>query len=39
MPRKWFSPEQIIARLRQIEVHLVQGRSIALACKQATVPG
>ncbi len=39
MPRKRFSPEQILATLRQIEVHLAQGRSIALACKEATVPG
>ena len=39
MPKKKLSPEQIIATLRQIEVHLAQGRSIALACKEATVPG
>jgi putative transposase len=38
MPKKKFSPEQI-ATLRPIEVHLAQGRSIALACKEATVPG
>jgi putative transposase len=33
MPKKRFSPEQIIAKLRQIEVQLAQGKSIALACK------
>jgi transposase InsO family protein len=35
MPKKRFSPEQIIATLRQIEVQLAQGKSIALACKEA----
>ncbi len=29
MPKKRFSPEQIIATLHQIEVQLVQGKSIA----------
>jgi hypothetical protein len=29
MPKKRFSPEQIIAKLRQIEVQLAQGKSIA----------
>jgi len=38
MPKKRFSPEQIIAKLHQIEVHLAQGRSMALACKEATAP-
>jgi len=33
MPEKRFSSEQIIAKLRQIEVQLAQGKSIALACK------
>ena len=33
MPKKRFSSEQIIAKLRQIEVQLAQGKSIALACK------
>ena len=32
---KRFSPEQIIAKLRQIEVQLAQGKSLALACKEA----
>jgi len=29
-----FSPEQIIAKLRQIEGPLAQGKSLALACKE-----
>lgn len=37
MPRKRFSSEQIIAKLRQIEVQLAQGKSIALACKDAAI--
>ena len=37
MPKKRFSPEQIIATLRQIEVQLAQGKSIALACKDAAI--
>jgi hypothetical protein len=34
---KRFSPEQIIAKLRQIEVQLAQGISLALACKEAGI--
>ena len=37
MPKKKFSSEQIIAKLRQIEVQLAQGKSIALACKDAAI--
>ena len=37
MPKKRFSSEQIIAKLRQIEVQLAQGKSIALACKEACI--
>jgi transposase-like protein len=37
MPKKSFSPEQIIARLRQIEVLVAQGKSVALACKEAGI--
>ncbi len=37
MPKKRFSPEQIIATLRQIEVQLAQGKSITLACKDAAI--
>ena len=32
---KRFSPEQIVVMLRQIEVQLAQGQSLALACKEA----
>ena len=38
MPKKRFSPEQMIATLRQIEVQLAQGKSIALTCKDAAIP-
>ena len=35
MPRgRKVSPEQIIATLRQLEVQLAQGMSLALACKE-----
>jgi putative transposase len=34
---KRFSPEQIIAMLRQIEVQLAQGKRLALACKEAGI--
>ena len=38
MPRgRKVSPEQIIATLRQIEVQLATGKSLALACKEAGV--
>ena len=37
MPKNRFSSEQIIAKLRQIEVQLAQGKSIALACKDASI--
>ena len=37
MARKGFTPEQIVAKLRRIEVHLSQGRSIALACRDAEI--
>jgi putative transposase len=37
MARKGFTPEQIVAKLRQIEVQLSQGRSIALACQDAEI--
>ena len=36
MPRgRNVSPEQIVVTLRQIEVQLAQGKSLALACKEA----
>ena len=34
---KRFSPEQIVVMLRQIEVELAQGKSLALACKEAGI--
>lgn len=34
---KRMSPEQVISKLRQIEVLVGQGRSVALACKEAGV--
>ena len=34
MPKKAFTPEQVVAKLRQIEVLLSQGKTIALACKE-----
>ena len=37
MPKKRFTPEQIIATLRQIEVQLAQGKSVALARKDAAI--
>ncbi len=37
MPKKRFSPEQIIATLRQIEVQLVQSKSMALACSEPAI--
>jgi putative transposase len=37
MPKKRFSSEQIIAKLRQIEVQLAHGKSIALTCKDAAI--
>ncbi len=33
MPRKRYSPEQIINKLRQAEVLLSQGQTVAQACK------
>ena len=35
--RKNWSAEQIVASLRQIEVQMAQGKSIALACKEAEI--
>ncbi len=34
MPRKRFSAEQIVNKLRQAEVELAKGQTIAQACKQ-----
>ena len=37
MPKKTFTPEQIIAKLRQIEVLLAQGKSTGIACKEGGI--
>lgn len=37
MPKKTFMPEQIIAKGRQIEVLLAQGKSTGIACKQVGI--
>jgi putative transposase len=37
MPRKSQSPEQIIAKLRQIEVLIAQGKTVAVACREAGI--
>ena len=37
MPKKRFTPEQIIPKLHQIEVQLAQGKNIALARKDAAI--
>ncbi len=37
MPRKGFTPEQIINRLRTAEVELSQGKTVAQGCKKIGV--
>jgi transposase-like protein len=37
MPKKTFTPEQIVGKLRQIEVLVSQGKTVPLACKEAGV--
>jgi transposase-like protein len=37
MPKKRFSAEQIVSLLRQIEVGLAQGKSIAIASREAGI--
>ena len=37
MPRKAFAPEQIVTKLRQIEVLLGQGKTVPTACKEAGI--
>jgi transposase-like protein len=37
MPKKTFTPEQIVGKLRQIEVLLSQGKTEPLACKEAGI--
>ncbi len=35
--RKNWSAQQIVAKLWQIEVQIAQGKSLALACKEAEI--
>jgi len=37
MPKKAFTPEQIVAKLRQVEVLVSQGTTVPLACKEAGI--
>jgi transposase-like protein len=37
MPKKRFSPEQIVTLLRQIEVMMAQGKSVPVACREAGI--
>jgi transposase-like protein len=37
MPKKTFTPEQIVGKLRQIEVLLSQGKTVPQACKEAGI--
>ena len=37
MGRRSFTPEQIVAKLRQIEVLMASGKVAALACKEADI--
>jgi putative transposase len=37
MPKKTFTPEQIVATLRQIEVLVSQGQKVPLACREVGI--
>jgi Transposase len=37
MAKKRFSPEQVVAKLRQIEVLTAGGKALPLACKEAGI--
>ena len=37
MPKKTFTPEQIVGKLRQIEVLIGQGKTVPLACREAGI--
>ena len=37
MPRRTFTPEQIVAKLRQIEVLVSQGKTVPQAAKEAGI--
>ena len=37
MAKKTFTPEQIVGKLRQIEVLVSQGKTVPVACKEAGI--
>ena len=37
MPKKVFTAEQIVSKLRQIDVFLAQGKAVPAACKEAGI--
>jgi transposase-like protein len=37
MPKKTFTPEQIVGKLRQIEVLVSQGKTVPMACREAGI--
>ncbi len=37
MAKKVFTPEQIVTKLRQIEVAIAQGKSVPLSCREAGI--
>lgn len=37
MPKKTFTPEQIVGKVRQIEVLIGQGKKVPLACREAGI--
>lgn len=37
MPKKTFTAEQIVAKLRQIEVLVSQGKTVPVACKEGGI--
>ena len=37
MPRKSQSPEPIVAKLRQTEVLIAQGKTVAVPCREAGI--
>ena len=37
MPKKRYGPEQIVGKLRQIEVLISQGKTIPVACRDAGI--
>ena len=37
MPKNVFTPEQIVTKLKQVEVLMSQGKQVALACKEVGV--